>query len=144
MNPYTTLSSGAGTQEAAALSARLAAWHDAMVAHERRLRAGTTSDACDDECPHAEARGLWSEAVATFGPRAQELTFLRSRAQDTRRSVRTGDSTRPRARAADSSRRRAPEPRATTTSTGERGSCAGLALNTTHMMISTRQHKGDQ
>ena len=115
MNPYTILSSGMGGQEATALGARLAAWHDAMVAHERRLRAGTTSDACDDECPHAEARGLWSDAVATFGARAQELTFLRSRAQDTRRSVSIADSTRARARAADYSGRRAPEPRATTT-----------------------------
>ena len=85
MNPYTILSSGLDTSEATALGARLSAWHDAMVAHERRLRAGTTSDACDDECPHAETRALWSEAAAMFGARAEELTFLRSRAQDTRR-----------------------------------------------------------
>jgi hypothetical protein len=80
MNLYATLGSGIGTHSAAALSARLAAWHDAMVAHERRLRTGTASDACDDECPHAEARALWSEAVAAFGAPAHELTFLRSRA----------------------------------------------------------------
>ena len=80
MNPYTILSSGPATREATALSARLSAWHDAMVAHERRLRAGTTSDACDEECPHAEARALWSEVVETFGARAQQLTFLRTRA----------------------------------------------------------------
>jgi hypothetical protein len=80
MNPYTILSSGPATREAAALSTRLSVWHDAMVAHERRLRAGTTSDACDEECPHAEARALWSEVVETFGARAQQLTFLRSRA----------------------------------------------------------------
>ena len=115
MNPYTTLSSGAGTADANALSARLAAWHDAMVAHERRLRAGTTSDACDDQCPHAEAPALWSEAIAVFGERAQELTFLRSRAQDARPSVSTADATGGRARAADGSRRRAPEPRGITT-----------------------------
>ena len=89
MNPYTILSSGLGTHEATDLSARLSAWHDAMVAHERRLRAGTTSDGCDDECAHAEARALWAEAVATFGARAQELTFLRSRAQDARRRAST-------------------------------------------------------
>ena len=35
---------------------------------------------CDDECPHVEARTLWAEALATFGARAGELTFLRSRA----------------------------------------------------------------
>jgi hypothetical protein len=67
------------------LTARLSAWHDAMVAHERRLRTGTTSDRCDDECPHAEARALWSEAVSTFGPPANRLAFLRSRANETTR-----------------------------------------------------------
>jgi hypothetical protein len=80
MNPYAMLGSGTGTSGAASLSARLAAWHDAMVAHERRLRAGRTADACDDECPHVEARTLWAEALATLGTRASELTFLRARA----------------------------------------------------------------
>ena len=80
MNPYVMLGSGIGTTEAVSLSARLAAWHDAMVAHERRLRTGRTADTCDEECPHVEARTLWAEALATFGPRAGELTFLRSRA----------------------------------------------------------------
>jgi hypothetical protein len=80
MNPYAMLASGIETNEAASLAARLSAWHDAMVAHERRLRAGSSNDACDDECPHAEARALWSEATATFGSRATDLTFLRSRA----------------------------------------------------------------
>jgi hypothetical protein len=56
MNLYTMLGSGIGTTEATSLSTRLAAWHDAMVAHERRLRSERTSDACDDECPHMEAR----------------------------------------------------------------------------------------
>ena len=50
MNPYTMLSSGLGAQEAGALSARLSVWHDAMVTHERRLRAGTTNDACARLC----------------------------------------------------------------------------------------------
>jgi hypothetical protein len=80
MNPYTRVGSAIGTNEAASLSGRLSAWHDAMVAHERRLRAGNTSDQCDDECPHADAQVLWSEALATFGPRADELRFLRSHA----------------------------------------------------------------
>jgi hypothetical protein len=82
MNVYTIVSSSTGTTDALALSARLSAWHDSMVAHERRLRAGRTGDRCHEECPHAEARDLWSEAVATFGERAEELTFLRSRAED--------------------------------------------------------------
>jgi hypothetical protein len=115
MNPYTILSSGFATTEAKDLSTRLSAWHDAMVAHERRLRAGTTSDACDDECPHGEARALWPEAVATFGARAQELTFLRSRARDTRRSVSIAASNHARAEAADYAHRRPPKPRADTT-----------------------------
>ena len=84
MNPYTSLSSAPGRPQANALGARLSAWHDAMVAHERRLRAGTTTYACDDECPHVEARALWAEAVAALGSRARELTFLRSRAHDAR------------------------------------------------------------
>jgi hypothetical protein len=87
MNLYAMLSSGIRTTEATSLSARLAAWHDAMVAHERRLRSGRTSDACDDECPHVEAQTLWAEALDTLGPRAGELEFLRSRAQRINRSI---------------------------------------------------------
>lgn len=80
MSPYAFLGSSVGTAEAASLCLRLSAWHDAMVAHERRLRTGRTTNSCDDECPHAEARTLWTEALATLGPQADELTFLRSRA----------------------------------------------------------------
>lgn len=80
MNPYVMLGSGSEANEATSLCARLTAWHDAMVAHERKLRTATGADACDDECPHVEARALWTEAVAAFGPRAEELTFLRTRA----------------------------------------------------------------
>ena len=96
MNLYMIPNAGLTAYEATALSARLSAWHDAMVAHERRLRLGTTGDVCDDECPHADARALWAEAVAAFGSRAHELTFLRSRAQAPRRSAATTGS--PRAR----------------------------------------------
>jgi hypothetical protein len=94
MNPYLILGSGLGTNEAQSLSGRLSAWHDAMVAHERRLRPGRTSDVCDDECPHAEARALWSEAIAVFGPRAHELTFLRSRANTSSRRSKAGGAAR--------------------------------------------------
>ena len=80
MNLYTMVGSGLGTAEATALSARLATWHDAMVAHERKIRAGRADAVCDEECPHAEARTLWVEALEVFGDRAQDLTFLRSRA----------------------------------------------------------------
>jgi hypothetical protein len=118
MTPYTMLSSGLGSHEATALSARLSAWHDAMVAHERRLRAGTTGEACDDECPHAEARTLWSDAVAVFGARTHELTFLRSRAQDTRRLVSARGSTHVRSEAAEYAGRRPLKSRENTTSRG--------------------------
>jgi hypothetical protein len=65
---------------AALLGARLAAWHDAMVAHERRQRTRGIDLGCSDECPHAEAPALWREAVETFGARADDLIFLRARA----------------------------------------------------------------
>ena len=80
MNPYAIVSSGIGTAEAASLRERLMAWHDAMVAHERRLRSGQSTDVCNDECPHVEARTLWAETAAMLGARANALTFLRSRA----------------------------------------------------------------
>jgi hypothetical protein len=80
MNMYTMVASGNGMPEAEALSGRLGTWHDAMVAHERKIRAGRVDAACDEECPHAEARTLWIEALEVFGDRAQELTFLRARA----------------------------------------------------------------
>ena len=76
MNHYALIGSGVGSGQAIALAARLAAWHDAMVVHERRIHLG---EVCDEDCPHAEAAALWAEAVATFGPRAQELAFLRAR-----------------------------------------------------------------
>jgi len=82
---YARLGTVVGTNDALSLGARLAAWHDAMVAHERRLRAGSTADRCDDDCAHADAQMLWSEAVAILGARAAELTFLRSRARSGRR-----------------------------------------------------------
>lgn len=112
MNPYTILNSGLGNDETSDLGTRLSAWHDAMVAHERKLRAGT-SDACDDECPHAEARALWLEAVSVLGTRARDLVFLRSRAQDMRPSVTVGSSPA-RSETTARTRARAPEAHATT------------------------------
>ena len=81
MNPYAIDHLGTDTAEAASLRARLMAWHDAMVTHERKLRSDPTGDLCDDECPHVEAAALWNEASAMLGPRASELAFLRSRAK---------------------------------------------------------------
>ena len=82
MNPYAIVNSGIGTAEAASLHPRLMAWHDAMVAHERRLRSGSITDVCDEDCPHVEARTLWAEVSEMVGPRADELIFLRSRARN--------------------------------------------------------------
>lgn len=75
MNIYRMIGSSVGTPEAQDLAARLSSWHDAMVAHER----SAPRPACDDECPHIEARGLWAEALETFGDKAAELRFLMSR-----------------------------------------------------------------
>ena len=80
MNLYTLIGSQIGSLEATALSERLAAWHDAMVAHERRRRSSRAPSDCHDDCPHAEASLLWPEAVATFAERANDLSFLRSQA----------------------------------------------------------------
>ena len=88
MNPYARLGSIAGTPEATSLGVRLTLWHDAMVAHERRLRRADL-ERCGDECPHAEAQMLWPEAVALFGSHAEALTFLRSRARAPRGLVLT-------------------------------------------------------
>ena len=81
MNLYHRIGSTIGSAEALSLSGRLAAWHDAMVTHERRLRASRTPRKCDEDCPHAEASALWSEALTTLGDRAHELAFLRSHGQ---------------------------------------------------------------
>ena len=80
MKPYAIADLASGTADTASLRARLQSWHDAMVTHERRLRVDPDADPCDDECPHVEASALWREAAALLGPRAGELTFLRSRA----------------------------------------------------------------
>jgi len=89
MNPYVLLGTKIGTADALSLSARLSIWHDAMVAHERRLRTGTSSDTCHEDCPHGEAGVLWAESVVAFGARARALTFLRSRVgESTRRRTR--------------------------------------------------------
>ena len=80
MNPYAIDRLGTDAADAASLRARLMAWHDAMVSHERRLRSDPAADPCGDECPHIEAAELWTEASALLGSRARELTFLRSRA----------------------------------------------------------------
>jgi hypothetical protein len=80
MNPYMTLGSGCGTPDGLGLAARLAEWHDAMVAHERHLRSMRASTRCDDDCPHDVATSLWSEALDVFGSRAHELQYLRDKA----------------------------------------------------------------
>lgn len=80
MKVYALIGSRAGSPEATALSARLAAWHDAMVSHERHVRTGRVPPDCDEDCPHNDARVLWMEVLAAFPEHAADLPFLRSRA----------------------------------------------------------------
>ena len=76
MNVYKSVGYTVGTPEALALSERLSAWHDSMVAHERTADTARLAR-CDDDCPQSDAQLLWREAVETFGPHAQTLRFLR-------------------------------------------------------------------
>ena len=76
MNVYRSIGYAIGTPEALALAARLSAWHDAMVAHQRPADTERVTR-CDDDCPHAEARSLWHEAVDVFGESAAQMGFLR-------------------------------------------------------------------
>ena len=76
MNVYKSIGYAVGTPEALALAARLSAWHDAMVAHQRPADTARVTR-CDDECPHAEARSLWREAADVFGRHAEQMGFLR-------------------------------------------------------------------
>lgn len=86
MSIYRLIETADGLRAPSDLAERLVAWHDAMVTHERSRRGRAQATACDDDCPHAEARTLWAEAVATLGATAHDLTFLRSRALGTVRS----------------------------------------------------------
>ena len=83
MNPYALIGATLGVSGTEPLLHRIAAWHDAMVAHERAAR----YQPCDEECPHAEARQLWAEATAMFGRGARHLSFLRSRATPLRKAA---------------------------------------------------------
>jgi hypothetical protein len=80
MSMYRLIETAEGLRAPSDLAERLVAWHDAMVTHERGRGAGGVTSACDEDCPHAEARELWAEAVAILGGTAHDLTFLRSRA----------------------------------------------------------------
>jgi hypothetical protein len=78
VNLYRRIGYAHGSPEALELAERLSSWHDAMVAHERRM----PESRCDDECPHADAGALWREATQVFGATASELRFLASRAEE--------------------------------------------------------------
>jgi hypothetical protein len=78
MNLYAAITSRIDSPDAHALSGRLAEWHDAMVAHERHLRRAEKPAACGEDCPHAEARLLWAEALIAYGEAAHEPAFLRA------------------------------------------------------------------
>jgi hypothetical protein len=76
MNVYTSIGYAVGTPEALALAARLSAWHDAMVAHQRPADTARVAR-CNDDCPHGDARRLWLEAVEIFGEHTKQFGFLR-------------------------------------------------------------------
>jgi hypothetical protein len=82
-NPYAVLGASLGIVGTEPLLRRIADWHDAMVAHERAAR----YEPCDNECPHAQARQLWTEVSAKFGRDASHLSFLRSRAKPLRKAA---------------------------------------------------------
>ena len=82
-NPYVGLGASFGIAGTEPLLQRIADWHDAMVSHERAAR----YEPCDHDCPHAQARQLWTEASARFGRDAQHLSFLRSRARALRKAA---------------------------------------------------------
>jgi hypothetical protein len=84
MNVYKSIGFTVGTHEAHALAARLSAWHDAMVAHQRPADTARATR-CDDDCPHAEAASLWREAVELFGHNAEQMVFLRRHGSPARR-----------------------------------------------------------
>jgi hypothetical protein len=79
MTVYHSMGTAIGTADALELAQRLAAWHDAMVVHQRRSESAD-ANACDEDCPHTEARLLWLEALGTYGDRAHALRFLRQHA----------------------------------------------------------------
>ena len=88
MSPYAMVGAHLDARDAASLRARLMAWHDAMVAHERRMQSTAASEICHDECPHVTAGMLWAEALSVLGSQANGLTFLRSRATGALAAVR--------------------------------------------------------
>lgn len=65
MNPYTLIGSRLGIIELPRWQ-RLAARHDAVVRHERRLRAGRTDDGCDENCAHNVARAYRPADTSTW------------------------------------------------------------------------------
>jgi hypothetical protein len=80
MHHYRRIATQVGTPEAFDLAERIASWHDAMVTHERVIRA--SGEGCEelDPCPHVEADELWLQARTIFGTAADGFVFLRSRA----------------------------------------------------------------
>ncbi len=82
LDVYRLLASRVGTPDALNFAHDVADWHDAMVRHQRSQAAQGARCAGVEDCPHQEARDLWSRARAVFGAAADELTFLRASARD--------------------------------------------------------------
>ena len=76
---YRAFANRVGTSDALAFAHNLQHWHDAMELHRESLtRLGFAPDGHPEweDCPHAEARRLWHEALRVLGSRAGELEFL--------------------------------------------------------------------
>lgn len=82
-NPYFSIAASVGVPGTEPLLHRLAEWHDAMVAHER----AKAYESCDEDCAHAEAERLWTEAAQKFGRGAHQFVFLKSRAMRLRKAA---------------------------------------------------------
>lgn len=93
MNLYRRFGDQIGTIEARELAQQLVTWHDAMVKHLRVVGPSRTYR-CADDCPHEEARTLWSAVQEVFGERANELEFLRSYGRHSRTPLPMSPSTR--------------------------------------------------
>ena len=76
LDVYRVVAGRVGSTDAEELAQALSRWHQSMVVHER-LAANCDED---EECPHSEARELWTAARRVFGEDADSLVFLRSTA----------------------------------------------------------------
>lgn len=79
VTPYRTTLNALGTDEALRLADDLEHWEGPMRTHRDTVaRLGFAPDGHPGwtDCPHAEARRLWTRAVGQLGDRARSFAFL--------------------------------------------------------------------